>query len=272
MLVLAADHLIRNAAGFHATAEIAAAAARTGAIVVFGITPTEPVTSFGYIRPGQALAGAKGIDKVAAFVEKPDRATAEKYMADGYLWNSGNFTMAVETALDELKRHAPDVMAAAAGAVAKAKADGNVVALAADAFARAPRISFDHAVMEKTDRAAVVAAQFDWSDLGTWHSVWDAAEKDDAGNAVVGEAVIVGARGNFVSTDRPLVGLIGVDDLVVVASDDAILVAPRAQVRIRSSSWSPRSARSTPRCSAAMPATIAPGAITSRSTSATSIR
>jgi mannose-1-phosphate guanylyltransferase/mannose-6-phosphate isomerase len=111
--------------------------------------------------------------------------------------------------------------------VAQAKADGNVVELAANAFAKAPRISFDHAVMENTDRAAVVAAQFDWSDLGTWHAVWDAAEKDEDGNAVVGEAVMVGARGNFVSTDRPLVGLLGVEDLVVVASDDAVLVAPR---------------------------------------------
>jgi mannose-1-phosphate guanylyltransferase / mannose-6-phosphate isomerase len=227
MLVLAADHLIRNAAGFHATAAAAAKAARLGAIVVFGITPTEPMTSFGYIRPGKALDGAAGVDTVAAFVEKPVRATAEKYVAEGYLWNSGNFTMTVETALTELKRHVPEVMSAAAAAVAQAKIEDKVAELAADAFARAPRISFDHAVMEKTDRAAVIAAEFDWSDLGTWHSVWDAAEKDEAGNAVVGEAVLVGARGNFISTDRPLVGLVGVEDMVVVASDDAVLVAPR---------------------------------------------
>jgi len=227
MLVLAADHLIRNAAGFHATAAAAAKAARLGAIVVFGITPTEPMTSFGYIRPGKPLDGAAGVDTVAAFVEKPVRATAEKYVAEGYLWNSGNFTMTVETALTELKRHVPEVMSAAAAAVAQAKIEDKVAELAADAFARAPRISFDHAVMEKTDRAAVIAAEFDWSDLGTWHSVWDAAEKDEAGNAVVGEAVLVGARGNFISTDRPLVGLVGVEDMVVVASDDAVLVAPR---------------------------------------------
>jgi mannose-1-phosphate guanylyltransferase/mannose-6-phosphate isomerase len=135
--------------------------------------------------------------------------------------------MTVETALTELKRHVPEVMSAAAAAVAEAKIEDKVAELAADAFARAPRISFDHAVMEKTDRAAVIAAEFDWSDLGTWHSVWDAAEKDEAGNAVVGEAVLVGARGNFISTDRPLVGLVGVEDMVVVASDDAVLVAPR---------------------------------------------
>src|SRR5436190_1019316 len=148
-------------------------------------------------------------------------------MADGYFWNSGNFTMTVETALDELKRHAPEVIAAATAAVAQAKPDGGVVELAASAFGKAPKISFDHAVMENTDRAAVVAAQFDWSDLGTWHAVWDSAEKDESDNAVVGEAVLVGSRGNFISTDRPLVGLIGVEDMVVVASDDAVLVAPR---------------------------------------------
>jgi len=227
MLVLAADHLIRNAAGFHATAMLASEAARQGGIVVFGIEPTEPATSYGYIRRGEAMAGKNGIHRVAAFVEKPVRATAEKYVAEGYLWNSGNFTMSVATALSELKRHAPDVLEAAVAAVAGARIEGKVVALAADSFARAPRISFDHAVMEKTDGAAVVAAQFDWSDLGTWHSVWDAAEKDEAGNAVVGEAVVVGARGNFISTDRPLVGLVGVEDMVVVASDDAVLVAPR---------------------------------------------
>jgi mannose-1-phosphate guanylyltransferase/mannose-6-phosphate isomerase len=227
MLVVAADHLIRNAAGFHETARLAGEAARAGAIVVFGIAPTEPASSYGYIRRGEAIAGQEGVNRVAAFVEKPERATAEKYVAEGYLWNSGNFTMTVATALGELRRHAPDVLTAAAAAVAGATVDGKVIELAAEAFARAPRISFDHAVMEKTDRAAVVAAQFDWSDLGTWHSVWDAAEKDEAGNAVVGEAVVVGARGNFVSTDRPLVGLVGVEDMVVVASDDAVLVAPR---------------------------------------------
>jgi mannose-1-phosphate guanylyltransferase / mannose-6-phosphate isomerase len=227
MLVLAADHLIRNAEGFHATAALAADAARAGAIVVFGIPPTEPATSYGYIRGGDAIKGEEGVHKVAAFVEKPVKETAEKYVAEGYLWNSGNFTMTVATALGELERHVPEVLAAAKAAVADAKVEGGVVELAADAFAKAPRISFDHAVMEKTDRAAVVAAEFDWSDLGTWHSVWDAADKDEAGNAVVGEAVLVGARGNFISTDRPLVGLVGVEDMVVVASDDAVLVAPR---------------------------------------------
>jgi mannose-1-phosphate guanylyltransferase/mannose-6-phosphate isomerase len=229
MLVLAADHLIRDAAGFHATVEAAAAAARNGSIVVFGIKPSEPSTSFGYIRPAGTLAGGTRLAAVAAFVEKPDRAAAEEYVAAGYLWNSGNFTMSVATALAELERHAPEVAAAAAAAVAAATRDGQVVTLAAEAFAKAPRISFDRAVMEKTDRAAVVAAAFDWSDLGTWHSVWASTGKDDAGNAILGEAVVIDSRGNFISTDRPLVGLVGVEDMVVVASDDAVLVAPRAQ-------------------------------------------
>jgi mannose-1-phosphate guanylyltransferase/mannose-6-phosphate isomerase len=229
MLVLAADHLIQDADGFRAAAKAAAAAATSGAIVVFGVEPTVPATSFGYIRRGEPLAGFFGVARVAAFVEKPNLATAEHYVASGYLWNSGNFTMRVATAGEELARHAPDVLAAAEAAVAAATVEDGFVLLAGEPFARAKKISFDHAVMEKTDRAAVIVAGFDWSDLGTWHSVWDAADKDETGNAVFGEAVLLDTRGSFVSTDRPFVGLFGVEDMIVVASDDAVLVAPRGR-------------------------------------------
>jgi mannose-1-phosphate guanylyltransferase/mannose-6-phosphate isomerase len=227
ILVLAADHLIRDVAGFRVSVAEAAKAAAAGMIVVFGVEPALPATSYGYIRPGEALDGFPDVDRVAAFVEKPDRATAEHYVESGYLWNSGNFALTAETAVAEIREHAPGVAEAAAAAIAAAKIDGRLVELDAAAFAKAPRISFDHAVMEKTGRAAVVDARFDWSDLGTWSSVWDSADKDETGNAVIGEAVILDSRGSFVSSDRPFVGLLGVDDLMVVASDDAILVAPR---------------------------------------------
>lgn len=227
ILILAADHLIRDVAGFRATAALAAKAAAAGEIVVFGIRPDAPAPGFGYIRPGDALAGAEGVNRVAAFVEKPDRKTAEGYVAAGYLWNSGNFTMRVATALAELRAHAPDVLAAAEAAIDGGRSEGNVTELSAEAFHRAPKIAFDRAVMEKTKRAAVVAARFDWSDLGTWHAVWDAAKRDAADNATIGEAVLVDTTGSFVSTDRPVVGLLGVKDLVVVADSDAVLVVPR---------------------------------------------
>jgi len=227
LLFLAADHLIRDVAGFRATAALAAKAAAAGEIVVFGIRPDAPAPGFGYIRPGDPLPGAEGVSRVAAFVEKPDRKTAEGYVAAGYLWNSGNFTMRVATALAELRAHAPDVLAAAEAAIDGGRTDGSVTELSAEAFHRAPKIAFDRAVMEKTRRAAVVAARFDWSDLGTWHAVWDAAKRDAADNATVGEAVMVDTTGSFVSTDRPVVGLLGVKDLVVVADSDAVLVVPR---------------------------------------------
>jgi mannose-1-phosphate guanylyltransferase/mannose-6-phosphate isomerase len=227
ILVLAADHLIRDLAGFRATAALAGRAAARGEIVVFGIRPSEPAPGFGYIRPGEPLAEVEGVSRVAAFVEKPDRETAEGYVAAGYLWNSGNFTMRVATVLGELRAFAPDVLAAAEAAIRDARVDGHATELAAEAFAKAPKIAFDRAVMEKTKKAAVVAARFDWSDLGTWHSVWDAAAKDADDNASIGDVALVGTSGSFVSTDRPVVGLLGVRDLVVVANSDAVLVAPR---------------------------------------------
>lgn len=227
ILVLAADHLIRDLAGFRATAALAGKAAARGEIVVFGIRPSEPAPGFGYIRPGDALPGVEGVARVAAFVEKPDRATAETYLRDGYLWNSGNFTMRVATVIGELRAYAPDTLAAAEAALDGARTDGDATELSRDAFRKAPKIAFDRAVMEKTKKAAVVAARFDWSDLGTWHSVWDAATKDADNNASVGDVALVGTSGSFVSTDRPVVGLLGVKDLVVVADSDAVLVAPR---------------------------------------------
>ena len=229
LLVLAADHVVRDIAGFTATVGAARAAAEAGGIVVFGIRPDNPATGYGYIKPGAALDAAAGLNRVAAFVEKPDAATAAGYVAAGYLWNSGNFMLTAERALAELAVRAPATAAAARGAVTGITVDEGFHRLAADAFAAAPRISFDYAVMEKTDRAVVVAARFDWSDLGTWASVWEAARKDDFGNVLHGEAVLLDTSGSYVSTDRPLIGVLGLDGVVVVARDDAVLVAPLAR-------------------------------------------
>ncbi|MEO8668732.1 MAG: mannose-1-phosphate guanylyltransferase/mannose-6-phosphate isomerase, partial [Bauldia sp.] len=227
LLVLPADHLIADAEGFRTDVRAALPAAAAGKIVVFGIRPDRPATSYGYIKPGAPVPDQAGVSAVAAFVEKPDAATAARYVADGYLWNSGNFMLSAATALAEFEKHAPAVLAAARAAVAGASAEGDVHRLAGEAFAAAPRISFDYAVMEKTANAVVVATRFDWSDLGTWSSVWDAAGKDTAGNATVGDVVLMDSHGTYVDTDRPLVGVLGVSNLVVVVSDNQVLIAPR---------------------------------------------
>ena len=228
LLVLAADHVIRDTAGFTATVQTALPAADAGRIVVFGIEPVHPSTGYGYIRPGPALAEG-GANAVAAFVEKPNEARANDLIAEGCFWNSGMFLMRAAVAVAETERHAPEIARAAAAAVAGAVSDGPATLLDADAFAAAPRLSVDFAVMEKTDRAAVVAARFDWSDLGAWSAVWDAAAKDAAGNVVSGDAVLVDARNAYVSTDAQRVGVVGLDDVVVVASDGAVLVTTRAR-------------------------------------------
>ena len=230
LLVLAADHVIRDHAGFRATVENALPAAEAGKIVVFGVPPTYPATGYGYIHPGAPLS-VHGAHAVAEFVEKPSFEHANQFIAKGYLWNSGIFLLAAATAKDELGTHAPLVAAAAHAAVAAARStdSGMVLHLDAQAFADAPKISFDRAVMEKTTNAAVADARFDWSDLGTWGSVWDAGSRDGEDNVTFGDTVLVDVTDSYVSTTRPKVGVVGVSDLVVVASDDAVLVASRAE-------------------------------------------
>ena len=230
LLILAADHVIRDHAGFRDTVLTALAAAEAGRVVVFGIPPAWPATGYGYIQPGAPLPvlGARAVER---FVEKPDAERARQFLAGGYLWNSGIFLLRAAVALAEIGRHAPEIAAAAKAAVAAGKTaeGGTVLHLDKDVFAAAPKISFDRAVMEKTANAAVADARFDWSDLGTWASVWDADTHDAAGNVAVGDAVLLDATGSYVSTSRPRVGVVGVSDLIVVATDDAVLVAPRGQ-------------------------------------------
>jgi mannose-1-phosphate guanylyltransferase/mannose-6-phosphate isomerase len=166
---------------------------------------------------------------IDGFVEKPDAEKAAQLVADGWLWNAGIFLLRAATASSEIGRYAPQVAAAARSAVAQGVGEGNALLLASDAFRAAPAISFDHAVMEKTNLGAVVAARFDWTDLGTWESVFAAAAKDGEGNAVSGDAVVLGTRDSYVASTRPKLGVIGMSGVVVVASDEAVLVTTRDQ-------------------------------------------
>ncbi|MEJ1157936.1 mannose-1-phosphate guanylyltransferase/mannose-6-phosphate isomerase [Prosthecomicrobium sp. N25] len=229
VLVLAADHAIPDRDAFLAHVERGRAAAEAGRIVTFGIRPDRPATGYGYIRPGAELAGAPGVHAIAAFVEKPDAATAERYLADGYLWNSGNFLFAARVFLDELARLAPGIAGPVGEAVAGAARDLDFLRLEPAAFARSVAKSVDYAVMEKTERAAVVPSDFGWSDIGSWSSLWDLAAKDADGNAAVGEAVFVGARNCYVSSPDMLTAVIGLEDTVVVTTKDAVLVSARGR-------------------------------------------
>ena len=230
VLALAADHIILDAPQFRATCLAGRAGAEAGRIVTFGIKPTEPKTSYGYILPGEAI-GKTGVHAVKSFVEKPDAATAARYVKDGYLWNSGNFLFRADILLSELARLEPAMAEAIDTAVAKASTDLGFLRLDPEAFARAPQKSIDYAVMEKTDRAAVVAGDFRWSDIGSWDALFDITPRDAAGNVLHGPAVTVDATGCIVHSDGLLVTASGVKDLVIVATSDAVMVVPRARAQ-----------------------------------------
>jgi mannose-1-phosphate guanylyltransferase / mannose-6-phosphate isomerase len=212
VLALASDHLVIGAEEFRAGCREGLAAVRQGGIVTFGIPPTEPKTDYGYIRPGGEHIGP--VQKVAAFVEKPNAQTALRYIAEGLLWNSGNFLFSPALLLSE-------------EAVAKAKRSGSTVFLDADAFAKAPAKSIDYAVMERTDKCWVVPARFRWSDLGTWDALLDIGNADSAGNVTEGPVELDHVRNSYVRSDGPLTAVIGVEEVVVVAMNDAVLVGHR---------------------------------------------
>jgi mannose-1-phosphate guanylyltransferase / mannose-6-phosphate isomerase len=228
VLALAADHIILDAEKFRATCLAGRAAAEAGRIVTFGIKPTEPKTSYGYILPGEAI-GKTGAHAVKSFVEKPDAATAARYVRDGYLWNSGNFLFRADVLLSELARLEPAMAEAIEAAVAKASTDLGFLRLQPEAFGRAPQKSIDYAVMEKTDRAAVVAGDFRWSDIGSWDALFDITPRDAAGNVVQGPVVTMDTKDCVVHSDGRLTAVVGVKDLVVVSTSDAVMVIPRAR-------------------------------------------
>ncbi len=231
LLVVPSDHVIADVAAFRAGVAAGAAVAADGWLVTFGITPAAPETGYGYIEAGLAFADHAGVEHVARFVEKPDAATAAAFVAGGHhLWNGGIFLFRADRYLDELATHAPDIAAAAAGAMAAATRDGDFVRPARAAFLASPSVSIDYAVMEHTDRAALVRVDMGWSDVGSWGALWDIAEHDVAGNAFHGDVVAIDSRDCLVRVDNgPAVAVVGIRDLVVVSTRDAVLVVPRAQ-------------------------------------------
>jgi mannose-1-phosphate guanylyltransferase/mannose-6-phosphate isomerase len=227
-VALAADHVILDAADFRADCEAAAALAATGLIMTLGIVPTEPSSAYGYIEPGEAL-GRPGANRLSRFVEKPDQATAQGYVERGFLWNSGNFVFSTATMIDELQRFAPQIVAGASAAVEAAKADLDFIRLDPAAFGAIPKISIDYAVMEKTEKAGVLAAGFDWSDIGAWDSLHAVATKDGAGNVLQGPIVAIDTSDSLLRSDDMLLTAIGVKDLVAIATRDAVLIAPKSE-------------------------------------------
>jgi mannose-1-phosphate guanylyltransferase / mannose-6-phosphate isomerase len=228
MLVMPSDHAITDAAAFTAAVARAAAAASAGKLVTFGITASRPETGYGYIKRGKPLAGIDGAFDVAAFVEKPDRARAETYVADDtYSWNSGIFLFPVKLLLGELERLQPAMLAACRAALAKAKRDLDFLRLDRDAFAAAPSNSIDYAMMEHTAHAAVVPVEMGWSDVGTWDALWMVGAQDSAGNVASGDVVIEDTRNSYLRAESGLLAVLGVEDLVVVATADAVMVARR---------------------------------------------
>jgi mannose-1-phosphate guanylyltransferase/mannose-6-phosphate isomerase len=223
VLALAADHVVRDTGAFLAACRQGLTAAEAGRIVTFGIAPERAATEYGYISPGGAIAGE--VRSVAKFVEKPDTKTAAEYVKAGYLWNSGNFMFRASVLSDEYRNVDADSVQAVTDSVTKAGRDLGFVTLDPAAFGSAKAISIDYAVMEKTARAAVVPVSCGWSDVGSWHAVWELSDKDAQGNAAQGAAVFEDSRNCNVATDRALVALEGVDDLVVVATQDAVLVS-----------------------------------------------
>ena len=227
LLVLPSDHVVRDVAGFQRAVREASSAAEAGALVTFGVVPDAPETGFGYI---QAEAG-DGLRQVLRFVEKPDAATARSYLdAGGYYWNSGMFLFRASRYLEELARFRPDIVDAVRAAHVAARHDGDFVRLDKDAFSACPSDSIDYAVMEKTADAMVLPVDIGWNDVGSWSALWDVAERDADGNAHHGDVIAVDSRNSYAYAQR-LVALVGLDDIVVVETDDAVLVARKDKVQ-----------------------------------------
>jgi len=221
LLVCPSDHHIGDVAAFHEAISLARPEAEAGKIVTFGIEPDHPATGYGYIAAGEG----EGVRPVARFVEKPPQERAEAMLAEGgHYWNAGIFLASTETWRGELRQHAPAILEAATEALEQATRDGQVIRVAEEPFARSPAKSIDYAVMELSDRVAVVPVSMGWSDVGSWTAVFDALEKDEGGNVVVGDALVIDSYANLIRSDGPRVAAIGVDDLVIIATGDAVLV------------------------------------------------
>lgn len=230
LLVLAADHLIQNQAAFHDAIEKAHALALDGRLVTFGIVPDQPHTGYGYIKSGDVLDTGFSVSE---FVEKPDLVTATKYVESGqYFWNSGMFMFKAATYVDELGKYAPEILDVCERAIATETPDLDFIRVDADTFSQSPDDSIDYAVMEKTELAAMVSLDAGWSDVGSWSSLWETAEdKDDNGNATVGDVLLTDVNDSYINAEERLVAAVGVDDLVIVETKDAVLVANKSKVQ-----------------------------------------
>ncbi|KGT95840.1 mannose-1-phosphate guanyltransferase [Erwinia typographi] len=233
LLVLAADHIIDDKKTFHAAIERAIAFAEEGSLVTFGIVPAGPETGYGYIHRGESVSGQQASPyKVQRFVEKPDLKTAEGYINSGeYYWNSGMFMFRAKRYLQELEKFRPDILEACKRAMANVKAGGDFISIDKADFNLCPDESVDYAVMEKTADAIVVPLDAGWSDVGSWSALWEVNEKDDSGNSLKGDTFVHNSKNCYINTDDQLVAAIGVEDLVIVNTKDAVLVAKRDQVQ-----------------------------------------
>lgn len=230
MLVLAADHMIGDVPAFHAAVQAALPLANAGLLVTFGIVPSIPETGYGYIHRGKPLS--KHAFEVASFVEKPDLATAEKYLTTGeYYWNSGMFLFRASVYLRELAAYRPDILAACEKSIASSQPDLDFIRIDKDAFTACPSDSIDYAVMEKTLHAAVVPLSANWSDVGAFSSLWEVCDKDSDGNAFHGEVLAINTANTLILAENCMVATIGVKDLVVVQTKDALLVADLKQAQ-----------------------------------------
>ena len=229
LLVLSADHVIADRQAFTEAVMKAVPLAESGKLVTFGVVPTEPHTGYGYIESGDAVPYGY---EVTCFKEKPDIDTATQYLENGrYYWNSGMFLFKASSYLEELRVYRPDILEACKRAMTNASPDLDFLRIDPDAFSLCPEDSIDYAVMEKTKDALVVPMDAGWNDIGSWSSLWDVADKDEAGNALIGDIMLYKTRNSLVRTDDKLVALAGLENVVVVVSKDAVLVAHRESVQ-----------------------------------------
>jgi len=251
LLVMPADHVIRDIAAFHRALSIGLEQARSGALVTFGVVPQSAHTGYGYIRADRAGASSLVLGAsekntkhkaqstkdssafpVLSFIEKPDQATAESYLASGdYFWNSGMFLFKASAYLAEMERHAPDILESCRAALKGAQRDRDFLRLDEEAFSNCRSDSIDYAVMERTDRAMVVPLDAGWNDVGSWDSLWEVGERDAQGNVFKGDVVTEGVRNTYIHAQQRLVAAVGLEDLVIVETGDAVLVMDRARTQ-----------------------------------------
>jgi mannose-1-phosphate guanylyltransferase/mannose-6-phosphate isomerase len=229
LLLMPADHVIGDQRALHEAIRIAAEQAKRERLVTFGIHPRTPDTGYGYVQRGSALRDDGKAFAVSRFVEKPDAETAEGYIESGdYYWNSGMFAFQADTYLTELERFEPDILTRCRAAIENGKLDADYLRLAPDSFEACKSISIDYAVMEHTDKAAIVPVEMGWSDIGSWAALWDISSKDPSGNFTKGNVLHQDTRNSYLRSDGPLIAALAVNDLVVVASPDAVLICPKS--------------------------------------------